>query len=138
MAQIECKNSNCEGEKVSSNCLVWEGKKFDYSSFNAMVEYLMETAKTYLEKPVVDLKTLSDKNLNRDEILQLFVDKFLQIGAAANPGSGSALDSCNLDISSINTCSTCSQTMCEKLQVMVNVLAQQQAEINQLKQTLYN
>lgn len=128
--------SNCEGVPLSSDCIIWEGKRYDFTSFNAMMEYTVDTSKSYLAKPNVDLKTLSTLTLNRDQILQLFVDKILQLQLANN--TVSSIDNCNIDISTIDNCGGCSQTLCEKLQVLVEVIATQQAEINQLKQTVYN
>lgn len=130
-----CGNCNkpCEGIPLSSTCLIWEGKKYDFNSFNELVEYVVDTAKTYLEKPNVDLKTLSDKDLTRDQILQLFVDKFLQ-----SQSQQISQQECSIDISAINPCTNCSNSFCDKLQVLVDKVASQQAEIEQLKQTVYN
>ena len=128
-------DKKCEGIPLSSTCLIWEGKKYDFCSFNELIEFVVDTSKNYLVSPNVDLKTLSDKQLTRDEILQLFVDKFLQIQSTSTTSTG--LD-CSLDISTISTCNSCPSTLCEKLQTLVDKIASQQAEIDQLKQTVYN
>jgi hypothetical protein len=130
--------SKCEGIPLSSNCIIWEGKKYDFSSFNALVEFAVDTSKDYMAKPVVDLKTLSKEELNRDQILQLFVDKIIQLQLNNNTSSSNNSFNCNLDISSVNNCGSCAQSFCEKLQILVNTVATLQAEINQLKQTVYN
>jgi hypothetical protein len=129
--------SKCEGIPLSSNCIIWEGKKYDFTSFNEMMEFAVDTSKNYLAKPVVDLKTLSTEELTRDQILQLFVDKIIQLQLSGSSTSSSSTD-CNLNISSINSCGGCAQTLCEKLQILIGVVATQQAEINQLKETIYN
>jgi hypothetical protein len=129
--------SKCEGIPLSSNCIIWEGKQYDFASFNAMMEYAMDTSKDYMAKPMVDLKTLSTEELTRDQILQLFVDKIIQLQLSGGSSSSSTND-CNLNISSINNCGSCAQTLCEKIQILIGVVATQQAEINQLKETVYN
>jgi len=133
----ECINK-CEGIPLSSNCIVWEGKKYDFASFDTMFEFVMDTAKDYMTSPVVDLKTLSTLSLTRDQILQLFVDKILQLQIAVKNNNVNPLSNCNLDISTINNCGSCAQSLCEKIQILIGVVASQQVEINQLKETLYN
>jgi hypothetical protein len=130
--------SKCEGIPLSSNCVIWEGKKYDFTSFNALMEFAVDTSKDYMAKPVVDLKTLSTEELNRDKILQLLVDKIIQLQLSTGGGTTSTSNDCNINISSINNCGGCAQTFCEKLQILIGVVATQQAEINQLKETLYN
>lgn len=130
--------SKCEGIPLSSNCIIWEGKKYDFTSFNSMIEFAVDTSKDYMAKPVVDLKTLSTETLNRDQILQLFVDKIIQLQLNSSSSSSNSSLNCGLDISSINSCGACTQTLCEKLQIMADKIATLQAEINQLKQTVYN
>jgi len=133
----QCENK-CEGIPLSSNCIIWEGKKYDFTSFNELVEFAVNTSKEYMAKPVVDLKTLSSEALTRDGILQLFVDKIIQLQLSQIGNSPSPTSDCNLNISSINNCGACTQTLCEKLQILIGVVATQRVEINQLKATIYN
>jgi hypothetical protein len=130
----KCVCVKCEGEKVSSNCIVWEGKEYEFNSFNELIESLYD--KVNVENKL-DVKTISDKSgLTRDEIIQILIDNQVKAKAATSittSTTSSSSTNCNINISSLDGCSTCSKTFCEKLQIMVNEIALLKAEVAQLK-----
>jgi hypothetical protein len=132
-----CGCPNCEGEKVSSNCLVWEGKSYEFKSFNELVEYVVDNLKSLKSEHKIDLKVLSDESLSRDEVIQLLVDKTIVFSKQTNSSTASKQFDCSLNVSSIDNCSNCTKTLCEKLQLMADTIARQQTEINQLKENLF-
>ena len=129
-----CNNCvKCEGEKVSSNCIVWEGATYDFNSFNELIEFLYNKVKDSESK--LDLKTLSNDSDNSIETaVQLLIDRQVQqqYQSTSSTSSGNTFN-CNINTSQIDGCSNCSKTLCEKLQLMVNEIALLKAEVNQLK-----
>lgn len=125
----------CEGEKFSSNCIVWEGKDYKFNSFNELIESLYDKVNT---ENKIDIKTLSDKSgLTRDEMIQILIDNQVKSKAASTTTTTtSSTTNCNINISSLDGCSTCSKSFCEKLQIMVNEIAILKAEVAQLKTQL--
>ena len=127
---MNCNCNTCEGEKFSSNCLIWEGKKYEFSSFNSLIEYLVDKAKNE-EKINVDLKTLSTSSLSRDEILQLLIDR--QVNQDFSKSITTPVNNnCNLDISAIDDCQTCKKNFCEKLQLIVEKISILQSKVDTL------
>lgn len=125
----------CKGEKFSSNCIVWEGKEYKFDSFNELIESLYD--KVNVENQI-DIKTLSNKSgLTRDEMIQILIDNQVKAKAATSTSSSTiASTNCNINVSSLDGCSTCSKSFCEKLQIMVNEIALLKAEVAQLKTQL--
>lgn len=119
---------NCEGQKVSTYCIVKEGNKYDFTSFDALIDYLVNTTKDLTAKHKIDVKILSQSNLDRDEIIQLLIDKVIQLNKPQVVSS----NECNLDIHLIDDCSDCNKNFCEKLQLMVNKIAFLESQINQI------
>lgn len=129
-----CKNCvKCEGLKISSNCIVWEGITTEFESFNELIEFVL--AKARLESKL-DLKTLSsDSDNSYETAIQLLIDKEVQrVHAATSTSSSSSSNAtCNLNVSLLDGCSNCSKSFCEKLELMVSEIALLKAEVNQLK-----
>ena len=131
--------SNCEGEKIASTCIIWEGIEVPFDSFNKFIEAMY--AVTHAGKDKIDLKTLSDStDTSIQNAVQLLIDKEVKrvyqtssSTTSTNGGGGSSTAACNLNISSLDNCSTCNKSFCEKLQLMVNEIALLRAEVNQLK-----
>lgn len=128
--------SSCEGEKIASTCVVWEGMDFPFDSFNALIEAIYKAA--FREEPKIDLKTLSTNTCTPENSLQtavqLLIDKEVKNLHSSNSNvSTPSTTACNLNISSLDNCSTCNKSFCEKLQLMVNEITLLRAEVNQLK-----
>ena len=127
-----CKDCvKCEGVKVSSNCVIWEGILTEFDTFNELIEFIYAKAKI---ESKLDLKTLSNDSDNSHETaIQILIDKEVQRIYSSGTSSSSSSFSCILNTSQIDECSNCEKTLCEKLQLMVNEIALLKAEVNQLK-----
>lgn len=129
--------SNCEGEKIASTCIIWEGMEVPFDSFNKFIEAMY--AVTHAGKDKIDLKTLSDStDTSIQNAVQLLIDKevkrlYQTSTTSTSSTGGTSTATCNLNISSLDNCSTCNKSFCEKLQLMVNEIALLRAEVNQLK-----
>lgn len=128
--------SNCEGEKISSTCVLWEGTNLPYESFNALIEAIYNAV--FAEKQKIDLKTLSDNpKATLADAIQILIDKEVKrLNQSTSSSSSSTSSSCNINVSSLDGCSTCNKSFCEKLQLMVTEIATLRAEVNQLKTQL--
>jgi hypothetical protein len=130
----DCKNCvKCEGEKFSSNCIIWEGVTTEFSSFNELIEALYSKYKAPVS--TLDLKTLTNGTDNSVETaLQILIDKEVQrVYQSSNTSSTTTTPTCNINVSQLDGCSNCNKSFCEKLQLMVDQIAILKAEINQLK-----
>lgn len=123
--------SSCQGEKIASTCVVWEGMTVPFDTFNKLIEYIYTKVNTEEEK--IDIKTLSeDKDISLTKAVQILIDRQVKNLYSSTSTSTSA-STCNINISSLDNCSTCNKTFCEKLQILVNEVALLRAEVNQLK-----
>lgn len=125
--------SKCEGDKVASSCIIWEGKEYPFESFEALIEFLYDKVSA---KSLIDLKTLSSSNDNSIEnAVQILIDKEVRRASSSatviqnNP-------TCNPNVSALDGCTTCNKSFCDKIQLMVNEIASLRAEVNQLKTQL--
>jgi hypothetical protein len=128
--------ANCEGEKVASTCIIWEGIDVPFDSFNKFIEAIY--AVTSAGKDKIDLKTLSDSgDTSLQNAVQILIDREVkalhQSTSTSTSTSTNNSAACNINVSSLDNCSTCTKSFCEKLQLMVNEIALLKAEVNQLK-----
>jgi hypothetical protein len=111
-------NDNCDTLKVQYKELVT-----DYSQSNV-----------YKDK--IDLKTLSDSgDTSLQNAVQILIDREVKAlhQSTSTSTSTNSSTTCNINVSSLDNCSTCTKSFCEKLQLMVNEIALLKAEVNQLK-----
>ena len=119
----------CQGDIISPRCI-----QLEYGDYDNLEEYIEDVGDRVeeLEKsPEVDLKELAPyvKDRTRDEIIQILVDKVLTLqGNTPTTGgsneSNSSIANCNLDWSPIENCHDCSESSCDKLQTLINLVGQ--------------
>ena len=125
--------SKCEGEKVASSCIIWEGKQYPFETFEALIEFLYDEVSA---KSLIDLKTLSSSTDNSiQNAIQILIDREVK----KTHTSATVIQNnptCNPNVSALDGCTTCNKSFCDKIQLMVNEIASLRAEINQLKTQL--
>ncbi|MGL4976906.1 MAG: hypothetical protein ACRC5G_02720 [Cetobacterium sp.] len=130
-----CQNcAECQGERISSKCITWEGKE-SYDSFEELISDIFK--KIEESKVTIDGKTVSESDKVSD-ILQSLIDRETKKIYKENKETSKAADesssaTCNLNISSLDNCSTCDKSFCDKLQFLVTEIVKLKAEVTQLK-----
>lgn len=119
----------CQGDQVESICVNINHDEF--FTLDEFVEDSSDKLEELTKEPDIDLKGLVDcpKDLTRDEIIQVLVDKVSELvkgTSSGNSGSttGSNLSNCNVDWSPIENCHDCSESACDKLQTLINLVGQ--------------
>ena len=129
MSKKNCQQ--CQGDIISPRCIQLEYG--DYDSLEDFVEDIGDRVEELEELPDVDLKDLVPfvKDRTTDDILQILVDKVLSLQGNSNGGnsggsngSGSTIANCDLDWSPIENCHDCSESVCDKMQTLINLVGQ--------------
>jgi hypothetical protein len=131
-----CTNCHdCQGEKVSSKCVQWEGVNLPFESFEKIIEYIYVSVK---KESNLDIKTLSEKSkVSSEEALQILIDAEVKRKYQSGTSNNTSSEICSsLNVSSLDNCNTCSKTLCEKLELMVSEISKLKLEVEQLKSQL--
>ena len=125
----------CQGDIISPKCIQLEYG--DYDNLEEFIEDVGDRVEELEKDPEVDLKELApySKKWTRDEIIQLLVDKVLTLQGNTSTGGGSnggnnSLTNCTLDWSPVEDCHDCSESSCDKLQTLINLVGEMKTKLD--------